>query len=52
MSKLIHSSCLYFLIFAVLHQRLYNIKLIACSFFYIYNVHLLVSKHMSITNSA
>jgi len=28
---------LYFLVFAVLHQRLYNIKWIACSFF-IYNV--------------
>ena len=32
MSKLV-SSCLYVLIFAVLHQRLYNIKWIACSFF-------------------
>ena len=42
MSK--HSSCLYFLIFAVLHQRLYNIKWIACNFF-IYNFIYMGSKN-------
>jgi len=34
MSKLMHNVRAYtFLIFAVLHQRLYNIKWIACSFY-------------------